>query len=72
MRVKDEYRSNPLSLEPGGVEVMVTEANGGFKIYDKVKNPKAFANRVVRNAESLPEGDRPIKIETKGEVLWEI
>ena len=57
MRVKDEYRSNPLSLEPGGVEVMVT---------------KAFANRVVRNAESLPEGDRPIKIETKGEVLWEI
>lgn len=73
MKVKDEYRVNPLSNDPGGVEVKVYYPNGEVRIYDKVKNPGAFARKVIRNAKSLPEQTRPNKITTLEEkVLWEI
>ena len=39
MKVKDEHRTNPLSLEPGGGVVRVTFKNGKFRDYDKIKNP---------------------------------
>lgn len=71
MKVKDEYRTNPMSNSPGGVEVIVHFHNGHIRVYDKVKNPGAFARKVLKNSESLPEKERPSRIETENEVLWE-
>jgi hypothetical protein len=42
VHVRDEYRTNKLSLEPGGHQVAVTFKNGKTLVYDKVKNPKAY------------------------------
>jgi hypothetical protein len=70
MRVGDEYRKNPLSLETGGDEVKVIY-QGGERIYDRVKNPKAFSDKVIRNARNLEEGQRLLRIECKGKTLWE-
>jgi hypothetical protein len=46
MRVKDQYRKNPLSLQPGGHEVTVFYQNGFKRVYDKVKHPEAFIKYV--------------------------
>ena len=46
MRVKDKYRTNPLSLEPGGNNVTVNYADGKSFEYDKVKKPGAYIRRI--------------------------
>ena len=43
--VKDEYRTNPLSHKPGGYRVKICK-NGKVYVYDKVKNPKAYARKI--------------------------
>lgn len=50
MKVKDEHRTNPLSLEPGGGVVRVTFKNGEFRDYDKIKNPAAFIQQINKIA----------------------
>lgn len=68
-KIKDEFRKSDLSLEPGGSEVYVIYS-GETRIYDKVKYPQAFANRVIDKCKK--EGNSlPNKIETKNKVLWE-
>lgn len=68
-KVKDEFRKNDLSLEPGGSEVYVFYP-GETRIYDKVKYPQAFANRIISKCKK--EGSvLPNKIETKNKILWE-
>ncbi len=55
MNVKDEHRTNPLSLQPGGGVVRVTFKNGEFRDYDKIKNPAAFIqqiNKIATDVES--------------------
>lgn len=47
--VKDKFRKNPLSLEPGGHEVTLIYADGFSQTYDKVKSPKAFIAKVSDN-----------------------
>lgn len=68
-KVKDEYRKNGLSLQPGGVEVIV-HYGGETRVYDKVKFPDSFAEKIIKGCEK--EG-RPLpnKIETKNQILWE-
>jgi hypothetical protein len=44
--VKEEYRTNQLSKEPGGYEVTVTYTNGFSKVFDRVKYPKKFISRI--------------------------
>ena len=44
--VKDKYRKNPLSLEPGGSSVTVTFSDGFSQTYDKVKFPNAFVRKI--------------------------
>jgi len=44
--VKDEYRTNPLSTQPGGSTVSVTYRGGSVRVYDKVKNPRAYIERL--------------------------
>lgn len=50
MKVKDEHRTNPLSLQPGGGVVRVTFKNGTFRDYDKIKNPAAFIQQINKIA----------------------
>ena len=38
MRVGDEFRTNPLSLKPGGSIVTVVFSDGRMLDYDKVKS----------------------------------
>ena len=47
--VKDKFRKNPLSLEPGGHDVTLTYADGFSQTYDKVKNPRAFIAKISDN-----------------------
>jgi hypothetical protein len=51
--VKDQYRKNPLSLEPGGYEVTIVYKSGERKIYDKVKSPKLFIAKIENNKREL-------------------
>ena len=69
MKVKDEFRTNPLSHQPGGCTVRVTFKNGTHRDYDKVKKPMAF----VRMQQSMglmpwmatPEPDAELSIDKK-------
>lgn len=45
--VSDEFRTNNLSLTPGGSTVIVELSNGETKVYDKVKNPTAYINAIL-------------------------
>jgi hypothetical protein len=47
--VKDEYRTNPLSLIPGGYTVMVEYKDGTILFYDKIKNPNAYIEMIYLN-----------------------
>ena len=68
-KVKDEYRKSDLSLQPGGTEVYVVYPSE-IRSYDKVKNPEAFANGVIKKCKK--EGNPlPVRIEIKDKVLWE-
>ena len=49
IRVKPEFRVNPLSLKPGGSEVTVIEADGSHLVYSNIKNPQAYIDRVLQN-----------------------
>jgi len=44
--VKDEYRTNALSLKPGGHDITVTYSDGFSQTYDKVKYPTAFIKKI--------------------------
>ena len=45
----DEYRTNPLSLEPGGSTIRVIYATGKEVAYDKIKNHWAYAKKMLRD-----------------------
>ena len=49
LRVGDGYRTNQLSLRPGGYSVVVEYTNGQKLVYDKIKNPSAYISRVCKN-----------------------
>lgn len=47
LRVSDDYRTNELSLQPGGYEVIVVYENGKRLIYDKVKRPGSYIKSIA-------------------------
>jgi hypothetical protein len=51
--VRPEYRTNPLSLRPGGSIVTIVMKNGQRLDYENIKNPDAY----IRRAASDPEVD---------------
>jgi hypothetical protein len=65
--VDDKFRTNPLSLEPGGSIVEVVYPSGAVNRYDKVKNTTAFINKILRDPKNKgvkayvvpPEQDTP-------------
>lgn len=53
-RVPDKFRTNPLSLKPGGVIVYVKFKNGSIREYDKVKNPSSYIKQIKYNDANPP------------------
>ena len=63
MRVGDEFRTNPLSLKPGGSIVTVVFSNGKMLDYDKVKSPKKYVA-------SIPTRDDITAVYVNGNQVW--
>jgi len=49
LRVTREYRTNPLSLQEGGYEVLVVFEDGLRLEYDNIHNPKAYVCRIRKD-----------------------
>lgn len=47
--VAQEFRTNPLSTAPGGSVVEVHYASR-IKVYDNIKNPKAYVKYITSNS----------------------
>lgn len=78
LKVADEYRTNPLSLKPGGYTVKVIHETGKVFVYDKVKKPGAYIKSM-----SMEESEHGAIIEVLiddtsvwtqgcGRAIWEI
>ena len=67
IRVKDQHRTNPLSLKPGGQEVTIIYENGQSFIYDKVKNPGLYVKRISKTG---AEHGRMIEILVDVTSVW--
>lgn len=66
MRVGDEYRTNPLSLTPGGYIVTVHLKSGKTLEYDKVKRPSSYV-RVIENKEGAIT-----RIDVNNQTVWSL
>ena len=62
--VSDTFRTNSLSLVPGGSVVVINESDGTTKAYDKVKNPKAYINAILK------KNSRIEKIYVNDQLVW--
>ena len=49
IKVKDQFRSNELSLEEGGATVKIIRTDGVVVIYDKIKSVRAYTERASKN-----------------------
>lgn len=47
--VHERFRTNELSLRPGGYNVTVIYSNGTQRVYNNVKNPKAYINSIAKD-----------------------
>ena len=56
LRVTDNYRTNPLSLQPGGSTVKAIHETGKAFVYDKVKSPGAYIKRIVTDSKIAEHG----------------
>lgn len=55
IQVSDAYRTNRLSLEPGGDEVTVVFSNGTRLVYDKIKDPQRYVLNIHRQGKDIAE-----------------
>ena len=63
MRVGDEYRTNPLSLSPGGSVVTVVFSDGRMLDYEKVKSPK-------KSVSKIPQKEDIVAVYVNGKQAW--
>ena len=63
MRVADEFRTNPLSLSPGGSVVTVVFSDGRMLDYDKVKSPKKYVSKI-------PQKEDITAVYVNGNQVW--
>lgn len=63
IKVADEYRTNPLSHQPGGDEIKVYLRDGMVYTYDKIKSPSNYINR-------LEFKDNIVRIDINGQQAW--
>lgn len=66
LKVKDQFRTNDLSLKPGGYEVTVIHENGKIFIYDKIKNPGMYIKSISAKSKNGPI----VEIKIDGETAW--
>lgn len=63
MRVGDEFRTNHLSLKPGGSIVSVVFIDGSTREYDKVKFPRKYVS-------TIPKREEIVLIYVDGKEVW--
>jgi len=51
--VDDSFRTNKLSLKPGGYDVTIIYANNKRLTYNKIKDPIAYINKIIKNSNIL-------------------
>jgi len=51
--VGSNFRTNPMSLTPGGKTVIITYKNGTTISYRNIKNPNAYIAKIDRNTISI-------------------
>lgn len=67
LKVSDNYRTNELSLKPGGHEVTVIHQGGKSFVYDKVKRPGMY----IKSISNQDKGHGPIvEILLDGKSVW--
>lgn len=62
--VHDRFRTNDLSLQPGGSAVTVVYADGSTRIYPNVKNPKAYIAAISKKDQNI------VKAQVDGADYW--
>lgn len=68
-KVGDDYRTNPLSLKPGGYEVTVNYNSGKFLVYDKVKYPGAYIKHLEESGKNERYG-HIVEVKVDNAVVW--
>jgi len=67
LKVEDKYRTNELSLKPGGYEVTVIHSTGKVFVYDKIKKPGYY----IKSISSQDKGHGEIvEILLDGKSVW--
>jgi hypothetical protein len=80
LHVKDNFRTNPLSLQPGGSTVKAIHETGRVFVYDKVKSPGAYIKRISTDVKTADHGaiveilinDVSVWTRGSGREAWEI
>ena len=68
LKVEDKYRTNRLSVEPGGYEVTIIYEGSETFIYDKIKSPGSY----IKGISNVSQGKPIIKILIDGEEVWNL
>jgi hypothetical protein len=68
LKVADKYRTNQLSMEPGGYEVTIIHEGSDTFIYDKIKSPGSY----IKGISSVSQTKPIIKILIDGEEVWNV
>ena len=55
LHISDQYRTNPLSLRPGGYEIRVIYNSGKTYVYDKIKDPTRYIATMTTNSSDIYE-----------------
>jgi hypothetical protein len=63
--VSDEFRTNHLSLKPGGSMVKVNYRDLSFRVYDKIKYPQAYINKITVGDPAI------VSVEVDGKLVWQ-
>ena len=69
LNVKDKYRTNPLSLTPGGEIVTVTYSSGNVFVYDKIKKPGLYIKSIENRNKQY---GKIVEILLNGKMVWDV
>jgi hypothetical protein len=61
--VQDKFRTNELSVQPGGSTVTVSHSDGSHRVYKNIKNPRAYTNSIVKD-------ETIISVQVDGQAYW--
>lgn len=66
-RVGDDFRTNPLSLTPGGHDVVVVWQDGASYLYDNFKAPKNYVSSISKKPS---KHGRMMEVWVDGSIAW--